>query len=307
MKRLQRILTVLVLVAAVVLALYITFYEPGPGAPPPTPETAPAAPAAEPPAVRLVTWNLYNLGRTKNDTEIAFMAEQLRDFDLVAIQEIVTSPPGAQAIGRLDAALDRTGFQWDYRLSDPTTGDGTERYAFLWKPSRVRLVGQAWLEPSLAAPIDREPYLARFEQRSSGRRILVANFHAVPRSKDPEREIALLDTLHHRYPNDHVIILGDFNLDEDDAAWDPLRALGYAQVLDDQPTSLRRKRRNEPNGHLANEYDNIFYESTPLRAARTGVVDFTTSFETLRAARRISDHLPVFMDVQWTPSAVPVQ
>jgi endonuclease/exonuclease/phosphatase family metal-dependent hydrolase len=164
----------------------------------------------------------------------------------------------------------------------------------------VRLVGQAWLEPALADPIDREPYLARFEQRASGQRFLVANFHAVPTSKDPEHEIILLDTLHQQYLDDHLIILGDFNLDEDDEAWDPLRALGYAQVLDDQPTSLRRKRRDEPNGHLANEYDNIFYESGPLRATQAGIIDFTTSFETLRDARRISDHLPVFMDVQWT-------
>ncbi len=300
MERLQTIFTVIILVAALALAAYITFYEPNPAAPAATAETKAPADPAETPSVRLVTWNLYNLGRTKNDEEIAFMAEQLRDFDIVAIQEIVTSPPGAQAVARLDAALDRRGFQWDYRLSDPTTGNGTERYAFLWKPSRVRLVGQAWLERSLADPVDREPYLARFEQRSSGRRFLVANLHAVPTSKDPEREIILLDTLHQQYLNDHLIIAGDFNLDEDDEAWDPLRALGYAQVLDDQPTSLRRKRRDEPDGHLANEYDNIFYESGPLRATRSGIVDFTTSFETLREARRISDHLPVFMDVQWT-------
>jgi endonuclease/exonuclease/phosphatase family metal-dependent hydrolase len=307
MKHLQTILTVLVLVAAVVLALYITFYEPAPpGASPAASTSTPTAPTTEAPPVRLVTWNLYNFGRSKNDEEMAFIAQQLRDYDVVAIQEVSTSPPGPQAVARLDAALDRMGFQWDYRISDPTTGDGPERYAYLWKPSRVRLVGQAWLEPSLADPIDREPYLARFEQRASGQRFLVASLHAVPRSKDPEQEIILLDTLHHQYLDDHVIILGDFNLDEDDEAWDPLRALGYAQVLDDQPTSLRRKRRDEPNGHLANEYDNIFYESAPLRAARAGVVDFTTSFETLRTARRISDHLPVFMDVQWTPEAVPV-
>ena len=301
MKRLQTILTVIILIAAVALALYITFYEPAPepAASSTAATTAPADPA-ETPSVRLVTWNLYNLGRTKNDEEINFMAEQLRDFDVVAIQEIVTSPPGAQAVARLDAALDRMGFQWDYRLSDPTTGDGTERYAFLWKPSRVRLVGQAWLEASLAGPIDREPYMARFEHRSSGHQMLVANFHAVPRSKDPEREVVLLDALHRRYEPDHLIILGDFNLDEDDEAWNGLRDMGFAQVLDDQPTSLRRKRRDEPNGHLANEYDNIFYEAAVLQATHSGIVDFTASFETLREARRISDHLPVFMDVQWT-------
>lgn len=49
-----------------------------------------------------------------------------------------------------------------------------------------------------------------------------------------------------------------FNLDEDDAAFDGLRRVGYRAVLDDQPTSLRRSRRSGPDGHLASEYDNIW-------------------------------------------------
>ena len=250
---------------------------------------------------RLVSWNIRDLGGSKDDEEIAFMAEVLRDADLVAVQEVVTSPPGAQAVARLDAALDRTGAAWDYRISDPTTGDGSERYAYLWKPSRVRLVGQAWLEPSLARAIDREPYLARFEHRRTGQRLLVASLHAVPRSKDPEREVRRLDALHRQYESDHLVVLGDFNLD--DEAFDGLRRAGYAAVLDDQPTSLRRVRREGPAGHLASEYDNIFYERKPLRAARRGVLDFTSPFPTLKAARAVSDHIPVYMDVQWAPGA----
>ncbi len=256
--------------------------------------------------VRVVSWNLYNWGRTKDDQEISVAAATLRDADLVAVQEVVTSPPGAQAIGKLDAALDRTGSAWDYRISNPTTGDGTERYAFLWKPSRVRLVGQAWLESSLAAPVDREPYLARFEHRQTGQRILVASLHAVPSSKNPAREVAQLDRLHRRYEADHVLLLGDFNLDEDDEAFDPLRRHGYRAVLDDQPTSLRRKRRSGPNGHLANEYDNVFVETDPLRTAHGGVLNFTNQFSSLKEARSLSDHLPVFADVQWAEPVPPV-
>ena len=229
--------------------------------------------------------------------------DALRDADIVAIQEVITSPKGAQAVARLDAALDRMGFQWDYRLSDPTTGDGTERYAFLWKPSRARLVGQAWLEESLADAIDREPYCARFAHPETGRELLVASLHAVPSSKDPETEIAFLDDLHHRYENDHMVILGDFNLDEDHDAFDPLRALGYGQALDDQPTSLRRKRRDGPRGHFSQEYDNIFYEQSVLRATHTGIVDFTRAFDTLKDARYISDHVPLYLDVQWVSAS----
>ena len=258
------------------------------------------------PYLRLATWNLYNFGRSKDNQEMAFIAEAVRDYDVVAIQEVSTGPPGPQAVARLVDELDRRGFDWDYRISDPTTGDGPERYAYVWKTSRARLVGRAWLESSLADPIDREPYMARFEDRNGGGQMLVASIHAVPRSKDPEREVRLLDRLHGRYASDHLVLLGDFNLDEDDEAFDGLYRLGYIKVLDDQPTSLRRKRRDEPNGHLANEYDNIFVEAPVLRISRGGVADFTTSFETLRQARRISDHLPVHVDIQWSEEALRV-
>ena len=277
---------------------------PGPRAPSePSPAPDDSEDRPEAPQIRLVTWNLYNFGQTKDDQEISVAAQTLRDADLVAVQEVVTSPPGAQAIGKLDQALDRTGAAWDYRISKPTTGPGTEKYAFLWKPSRLRLLGRAWLEASLADSLNREPYLARFEHRTSGHTLLVASLHAVPTSKDPEREVALLDRLHWQYETDHVVLVGDFNLDEDDAAFNELRGLGYASVLEDQPTSLRRKRRDGRDGHLANEYDNIFYETCPLQASQGGVLDFTPRFASLSEARSLSDHLAVYADVQWALSA----
>lgn len=309
--KLKRILTLAAILLVVAAIEYVADVEilgivPPPDAADTTQVATPPPNASNSPGdlhLRLVSWNIRDLGRSKNDAEIGAMAQTLRGADLVAVQEVVTSPAGAQAVARLDAALDRTGFEWDYRLSDPTTGDGTERYAFLWKPSRVRLIGQPWLEGSLSATIDREPFCGRFEHRRTGERLLLASLHAVPRSKDPEHEIRQLPALHRQYGDDHVIIAGDFNLDEDDVAFDDLRALGYGQVLDDQPTSLRRKRRDGPLGHFANEYDNMFYETSPLRVRQSGVMDFTQRFETLRSARAISDHVPLYADVGWASSA----
>ena len=78
------------------------------------------------------------------------MAQILRHFDIVAIQEVVAKDPaGAQAVARLVDALNRTGYQWDYRISDPTKSPSvymSARYAFLWKPSRVAIQHRAFLD-----------------------------------------------------------------------------------------------------------------------------------------------------------------
>lgn len=292
------LLTLLVLLAVVVyLILSEDLRLPDRNAPQPSPTTQTDTGAGT--GVRMVTWNLLNMGRSKNDEEIAFIADVLREYDLVAVQEVSTSPAGAEAVARLVDALERRGADWDYTISDPTVGPGSERYAFLWKPSRVRLVGRPWLEASLADAIDREPYLARFE--SGGRRLLVASFHAVPRDKNPQAEITRLDDLHHRYPDDNLLVVGDFNLSQADEAFNDLKAVGYAPVLVGQKTSIRMKPRESglPDAHLANEYDNIFYETEVLRAESSGVIDFTGRFPDLQQARTISDHLPVYMHVQW--------
>ena len=248
-------------------------------------------------SVRLATWNLLNFGKSKTDEEVAFIADILRDFDVVALQEINTGPDGAQTVARLDAELDRRGAQWDYVVSDPTNSVGPERYAYLWKPSRAKLAGRPWLEVSLDDVIDREPFMARFQNKQGSVQMLVASLHAVPRAKRPADEVAHLDELHRRYGADNLIILGDFNLAESHYAFDELKEAGYQPAIIDQKTSIRMRRKD--GEHLANEYDNIFYETASLNASSSGVVDFTSEFRTLRQAREISDHIPVFMDVQW--------
>ena len=290
-KTLQRAIMVLILVAALVAAYLILTYEPGTGGEAQTSEGG--APGE---GVNLVTWNLYNFGRSKDASEVAFMADVLRPFDLVAIQEVSTGPAGAQAVARLVDELSRTGARWDFRVSEPTSGRGAERYAYLWKPSRVKLAGRPWLEPSLADPIDREPFMARFE--AGGRPMLLASFHAVPTAKKPATEIVLLDALDRRYPDDNLLVMGDFNLSQEHSAFDVLRTAGLQPVLVDQRTSIRMKV-GQDGRHLANEYDNIFYEAGPLEAERAGVIDFTGEFATLKEARTISDHLPVYMQIGW--------
>ena len=121
-----------------------------------------------------------------------------------------------------------------------------------------------------------------------------------------------------------VVLVGDFDLDED--AFEELRRLGYSAVPDNQPTSLRRRRRDGPGDYLVSESANIFYETALFWGARSGVLDRTARFssltnlfgetsgpatswvsafhplphrfETRKEAQGLSDHLPICAGVQ---------
>lgn len=246
--------------------------------------------------VKIMTWNLYNFGRSKEAEDIDYISSQIKGYDIVTIQEISTTPPGAQAVAKLADELNRTGSQWDYVLSDPTTGDGKERYAYLWKTSKAELKGKAWLEKSLEDEIDREPYMARFQIKKTEEILLLGSFHAIPTAKKPENEIVLLDAISKKYSKDKILIMGDFNLSQKHEAFDKLKKRGLVPCITNQKTSLRMK---EKDGELlGQEYDNIFYDKT-LSLKSAGVVEFHKDFKTLLKARDISDHIPVWLQLEF--------
>ena len=59
--------------------------------------------------ITLISWNIQDLGRTKNDEELEAIAQIIRDADIVAIQEVVAGYGGAQAVARLHDLLNRKG------------------------------------------------------------------------------------------------------------------------------------------------------------------------------------------------------
>ena len=241
----------------------------------------------------LLTWNLKDMGNAKDATEIRFIAETIRNADVVAIQEVVAGQGGAQAVARLVNDLNTMGAAWDYVVSDPTSsyGSGTERYAFVWKKSRVKLVGRPWLEKKYGGQIEREPYFATFS--SSGKSFTVAGFHAIPKSKQPETEIKYLQFLPEEYPDLNLIFAGDFNLPQSHSVFGPLRKMGYVSALVNQKTSLRQKCLSD--GCLASEFDNIFYKPEHIKVTEKGIIHFYRNVETFEKARLISDHVPVYM------------
>jgi deoxyribonuclease-1-like protein len=243
---------------------------------------------------KLLSWNLENFGKSKSDQEIAFIANTIKDYDIVTIQEVVAGIGGVQAVARLADELNRKGTQWDYRVSAPTSSSAykTERYAFLWKTSRLKLKGKPWLERNYHLKIDREPYFATFEIKE--KTITVVSFHAITKNKQPETEIKYFKLIPQEYPNLNLIFVGDFNCPQSHSVFNPLKKMGYTSILKNQKTSLKQKRKGE--NCLASEFDNMFYKTSSINYIKSDVISFYKKFITLKEARKVSDHIPIWVE-----------
>lgn len=242
--------------------------------------------------ISVCSWNIENLGKSKSNAAIAFMANILKDYDIILIQEVVAGDGGARAVARLHDELDTKGFKWDYAVSDPTVSSSykTERYAFIWKTSKVALAGKPWLEKKYNLEIDREPFCATF--KSDGKLVTLVNFHAITKSKQPETEIKYFKFLPAEYPNDNLVFCGDFNCPQSHTVFNPLKSMGYKPIFINQKTSLKQACRN--GEYLASAFDNMFYNSSKITFVKSGIIPFYKSFSSLKEARSVSDHVPIY-------------
>ncbi|TDO94016.1 endonuclease/exonuclease/phosphatase family protein [Flavobacterium sp. 245] len=243
---------------------------------------------------KILSWNLENYGKSKSETEINFIASIVLDYDIIAIQEVVAGYGGAQAIAKLTDILNQKGSKWNYAVSDPTSSSSykAERYAFIWKTSKVKLKGKPWLEKKYSLEIDREPYFATFE--IGKKNITLSNFHAITKNRNPETEIKYFKFLPAEYPDLNLIFAGDFNCPQSHTVFFPLKKMGYTPILQNQKTTLKQKCKNAVC--LASEFDNIFFKTTGINHINSGIILFYQNFNSLSEARKISDHLPVWIE-----------
>ena len=243
---------------------------------------------------RFLSWNLENFGKSKTQSSLNFIAATVQDYDIIAIQEIVAGYGGAQTVAKLSQLLNEKGSKWDYTISEPTSGTSykAERYAFLWKTSKAKLKGNAWLEKKYSLEIDREPYFATFE--IDKKTVTLVNFHAITKKKQPETEIKYFKFLPLEYPNLNLVFAGDFNCPESHTVFNPLKKAGYTSILQKQKTTLKQKCKYDEC--LASEFDNIFYHTAKFKNTRSGVILFYKKFDSLQEARKISDHIPIWFE-----------
>ena len=247
--------------------------------------------------IKIVSWNIQELGKTKTSEHIYQIANLVRDVDILAIQEVVAKDPaGAQAVAKIADELNRMGAKWDYQISDPTKSPSSkmsERYAFLWKTSRVSIVHRAYLDQELEDLFFREPYIAKFKKKGSSNPFYVLNFHSRKYNDKPEEEILHFIDYPERLQSDRILIAGDFNLTEKHTVWNPFYKRGFKSALHNQRTTLKWNCKN--GNYLSRAIDNIYY-TNGITSVRAGIIDFVRDCDNLDQARKISDHLPIFME-----------
>jgi endonuclease/exonuclease/phosphatase family metal-dependent hydrolase len=246
--------------------------------------------------VKLFSWNVENLGSSKSPSDLLYIVNILKDYDVVALQEVVAGPGGVQTVAKLADELNRKGSKWDYVVSYPTSSSAykTERYAFLWKTGKVKKIGEAWLEKKYHLEIDREPYYCTFDYK--GKSFTIVNFHAITKSRQPETEIKYFKFLPEQYPSLNLLFVGDFNCPQSHTVFNPIRKMGYLPILTNQKTSLKKECKLDEC--LASEFDNIWYDSSKVKVTNAKVIHFYNGFELLSEARKISDHIPVVLEFE---------
>ncbi len=269
------------------------------------------------------TWNIRSFSQVyeqwdenpgspkRNLRAIACIAEIIRHYDVIAIQEVKRDTSGIRMIQEQFLGAD-----WGVILSDVSAGSGgnTERLSFFYDKRRVLpsgLAGEIVLPPTPEGqPVeqfDRTPYIVGFQSAREHFALLTAHIRYGKIPQDRLGEITALSNYAAKEIRDRVrsggeesnlIILGDFNIEdrENNPLFQAFAATGL--VVPPQLLNLRTTYDTKPK-----YYDQIawFMDGLDLLTdGRAGVINFAGAvFQelTLREmSYRVSDHFPLWVE-----------
>lgn len=212
----------------------------------------------------------------------------------MAIQEVAIGN-GPENVELLVEFLNEENESWDFSISDSTRNIGKntkERFAFLWnKTKSITMCGKG-LILELESKMNREPFLQTFSIK--GKKVDILNVHVCSTNLAfcPESEINALSHYVLESPKSYNIILGDFNIDGSNIAFDKLKS-NYSLSLANHKTTLKQDS-CKADSYLANAYDNFIY-SNEINCISSGVIDLVKSCENFESNDFPSDHLPIYM------------
>ena len=258
---------------------------------------------AQDPALHVISWNVKHLGR--RDFKTAIAVSFLTEADIVTFQEVNTTASGVQALkGLADKLETETGQKICVAWSE-TPIRSKERYAYLWRDSRIAFVkvnGEVVnscpasdftvrLGVKNADQIEREPAVGQFFFKPIQKKFILASIHLVPSGKSPQKEVPpLFETF--RDLEGPIIVAGDYNLDSTHSSFQIARDMGFRAAMVGTKTSMKRTRRE-----LNKPYDNFWFRGIHIKSP--GVINLYMMLPQMHASdifSDLSDHSPIHAD-----------
>ena len=269
------------------------------------------------------TWNIRAFGRVfsswgensadpkRNLRAMACIAEIVRCYDVIAIQEVKTDTSGIRMLMK-----DFLGPDWGMILSDVSAGPkgNAERLAFIFDERRVQpsgLAGEIVLPPTAdGLPLqqfDRTPYVVGFHSAAERFALLTAHikYGDIPAERLPElRSLAAFIASEIRQKassggeESNLIVLGDFNIDTrgDNPLFQAFVSSGL--MVPPQLLNLKTTYNSKPK-----YYDQVAWfmgDLTLETGEHAGVIDFAGAafkeMSLLQMTYRLSDHFPLWVE-----------
>lgn len=267
------------------------------------PATAGAAapPVGDGPTIRIASFNIQVFGKSKaeNVSVINTLALTIRQFDVVAVQEIRDADQ--YFLPNFVKLVNSTGRRYDFVIGQ-RVGNSTskEQFAFIFDAERLMVdPNSVYTVGDPDNLLSREPLVASFMTRGVSPAIspdeaftfILVAVHTVP--AEAAAEIEALSEVYRVVRRagrgeDDVIMLGDFNADD--------RHLGRLGQIPGVTPLIRNVFTNTLQNKL---YDNIIIHqpSTTEYAGRSDVFKLTEQFRiTPDQAAQVSDHFPVWAE-----------
>lgn len=241
------------------------------------------------------SFNILRLG--SNEKNYKEVGKILSSFDIVGLEEVFTERGVQQVVDELEK---NTGIDWNYHMTSYPVGTKKykEHYAYVFRTDRVQFLKSRGYFKDRQNDFIREPYGADFKIGNMDFTFVL--LHAIYGDKKSLRvaEANSLRKVYDYFQNmdekeNDIIIGGDFNLSVRDQGFKNLLSHDDNIIYTISPnlkTTIGTK-------GLANQYDNIFLSKyTKEFTGNSGVLDFTNkNYKKVRV--EISDHLPVFIEV----------
>ena len=270
-------------------------------------------PARTQQTILVASFNIQAFGQSKveNPWVLERLAAVIRQFDVVAIQEVRSKDTGT--LPRLLQAINQTGVQYQY-LIGPRLGrtSSQEQYAYVYDSARIIASPQATYTvldgkptgnttqevgiPGQPDLLHREPFVARFVVKTLPQpfRFTMANVHTDPDEVKSEMDVLAnvwngVRAFERMQANeDDLLMVGDFNAD-------PPRFGKLGQIAGIQPTIAGIP----TNVRGTNLYDNIMHDAATTKeyTGRSGVLSLMQFFGlSVEDALKLSDHHPIWAE-----------